>query len=340
MSSANAENRNYFLFRSCREIPLESGLVGMGWDDIKFNEFETAEDIIKDITQVRGWNIGRRSEQIRKFKRIRKDDLIVVPYWGTAVIGVALGEEVYDPRFYNKSGCNQQRVRFPKDSFGKVIQLPRANFTTEFQARLKIRITIAELGYFKSELDRALKDLDAGKLYSADIDFVQKTEKQKQEFKDQLLQNIQQNKTGLAAGGTGLEQLVKELLIINGFEAEVLSKRAHPGRADADIRATKINALRNDEYFVQVKHHKGITGTWGLQQLLEIPKLEPEYENHQLVLVTSGELRQEDLEGAEKNDVIVLDGRELVDWIWDSIPKLSSKSKIALRISDVPQIGI
>src|SRR4051794_9922385 len=54
-------DRNYYLFRSCPNIPLKDDVVGMGWDDLNFCEFDNADEIIRDIVQVRKWNIGRKA---------------------------------------------------------------------------------------------------------------------------------------------------------------------------------------------------------------------------------------------------------------------------------------
>lgn len=105
------KERGYYLVRSCRSIPLQDGLVGYGWDDIVFCE-KTANDIIGEIAR-KGWSVGRQANQIRRFKGIQTEDLIVVPWWGGSVaIGTAAEGEQYDRRYHGKDGCNQRRVRF------------------------------------------------------------------------------------------------------------------------------------------------------------------------------------------------------------------------------------
>ena len=335
----SAVERNYYLVRSCRNIPLENGVIGIGWDDVKFCDFPNAEEIIKNITQVLKWNIGRHSNQIRRFKAIKEGDVVVVPYWGTAVIGVALGKELHDPKYYGQMGSNQQQVRFPRDASGKVKLIPRGSLREGLQKRLKIRITVADLREFKDDLDAALSKLEAGDAYSWSSGNEQKLEGLEQAFKKTLLEHIRTGKTGLKSGGTGLEHLVKELLDIDGFnDVSVFSKKAFKGSGDADVWASKTDVLRTDEFLIQVKHHDGKTGDWGLKQLLEIPKLMPEYADCQLVLVTSGDISEENSNFAEENDITILDGTDLVEWICRAIPRLSSKTKAVLGISGIPQI--
>ena|ERR1700736_1090592 len=330
------EGKNYYLFRSCRGVPLEDGVVGMGWDNVKFCEFDNAEEIIKDI----GLDVGRRANQIRRFKAIRRDDVLVVPYLGgTVALGEAVGEELNNPTYRGQDGCNQQRIHFPRDASGKVRLLPRQNFSEGFQKRLKIRITIADLAEFKDQIETALEKLKAGKIYSWTDENARKVQSLKDSFKDQLLKNIRGGKTNLRSGGIGLEHLVKELLIIDGFNATVLGKRTFEGYGDADIKASKPDRLCTSEFLIQVKHHDWQTGRWGQQQLLEIQKLMPEeYRGYKLVLVTSGTVSDEDKKFAEDNDIKILDGDDLVDWISESIKKLEPETKAALGISEVPQI--
>jgi restriction system protein len=332
------EERNYYLVRSCRNIPFEDGVVGVGWDDMAFHEFSDAEALIEHMVAT-GWNLGRNSNQIRRFKSIRQGDVVVVPYWGTVAIGIAKGEEHYDEKYYDQNGCNQHRVEFQRDSEGTVRLVPRENLSEALQKRLKIRITIADLAEFHTELDVLVANHEAGKTYSWTAEIERKEEELKDEMKQQLLNHIRWGKTGLASGGVGLEHLVTELLRIDGFTAEVLGKRAFPGYGDADIKASKTDMLRADEFLIQVKHHDGATSIWGQEQLMEIKKLQPEeYGDCKLALVTSGDVSDQDKDRAKENDITILDGKDLVEWIFSSLESLDADTKRRLGISEIPRI--
>jgi restriction system protein len=255
-------------------------------------------------------------------------------------IGTATGEQLYDPKYYNEDRSNQHRVEFYRDSVGEVCLIPRANLSEALQRRLKIRITIANLNEFHSELDALVANFKEGKTYSWIAEIQRKEEDLEKEIKAQLLNHIRQGRTGLASGGIGLEQLVKELLKIDGFTAEILGKRAFPGDGDADIKASKTVMLRaTDDFLIQVKHHDGTTGLWGQQQLMEIKKLQPEeFRDCKLALVTSGDVLDKDKDFAMDNDITILDGRDLVEWIFVSMEKLSPDTKRRLGISVVPRI--
>jgi restriction system protein len=194
-------------------------------------------------------------------------------------------------------------------------------------------MTVVDLSEFKQQIDSLL---DRPGVSPWDNLYITGCDNEKKEFKQTLISNIRGKKTQLLNGGIGLEHLVKELLIINGYDdAEVLSKRKFPGRADADIAASNLVS----RILIQVKHHDGNSGHWGIEQLKEIKRLSPEeYKGYQLVLLTSGSVDEKLKDEAESLGLIVIDGDELVDWILSSIGKLSDETKKNLGISEMPHI--
>jgi restriction system protein len=88
-----------------------------------------------------------------------------------------------------------------------------------------------------------------------------------------------------------------------------------------------------------VKHHYGKTGSWGQKQLEEIRFLDQEeYTDCHLALVTSGKVNPSDKERAKNNNITIIDGEELVDWIFDSLSRLSAETKTSLGISEIPHV--
>ena len=151
-----SESKNYYLVRSYRGIPLEDNVVGYGWGDVPFCNFKNAEEIINEIVNVKKWIVGRRSNQIRRFKSIKEGDVIVVPWWGSVAIGIATGDEKYDDKYNQHNGSNQQKVNFIQEN-GKVKLFPRTSFSEAFQKRLRIRITVADISGFSEEINKFLE---------------------------------------------------------------------------------------------------------------------------------------------------------------------------------------
>ncbi|HWL51906.1 MAG TPA: restriction endonuclease [Chthoniobacteraceae bacterium] len=337
--------RSYYLIRSCKKIPFENEVVGIGYGEMEFHRYQDGDAIIKEAPNKITWSLGRRANQIRRFKAIRKGDVIVFPFNDTMVIGIAKGEECYDPTYSRDNGSNQHRVAFLRNSGGKVLQIPRVNLSEALQRRFKIRIAVANLDEFRNELDAVIADHKAGRSYSWMAARKDKDAELEESTKAYLLNQIRWGGTGIATGGIGLEHLVKELLEISGFEAKILGTRSFSGLADADIKASRNDIFHpegKEEFLIQVKHHDGKTGLWGQQQLAEIKKDQPEkFAGIRLVLITSGKVDETDdrfFDFAEENSITVLSGEKLVDWIFDSVDRLRPETRLRLGISKVPQM--
>lgn len=155
-----------------------------------------------------------------------------------------------------------------------------------------------------------------------------------------MLDNIKSGKTNIKAGGRGLEELVRELLQIDGYDTKILSKRNGEGMADVDIKAEKIDHILGEQkIFIQVKHHQGMSSNYGLKQLEEARKqLNEDYKDFQLVFLTTANISDVDINEAYEKDIICIDGQSFIDWLYDNLNKLSYETKTALHIIDLPQI--
>ncbi len=323
-----------------RTIPelLNQGIVGIGWSEISFAEFDTAEIAISEIEKLYG--IGRRGNQIRRFYAINEGDYVVVPCPYAVAIGIADGV-IFSGSNYDDRDCrNRRKVTFPLDPESRPILVPRSEFSEAFQRRLRVRgMTVNDLTEFQGEIKAAYCNINAGRDYSWKYELSEHIGKEEARFKDKLRRNIQIGKTNLLAGGTGLEKLVRELLELEGYKAEVLSKCAFPSFADADIKASRVDPCSQTDLLVQVKHHQGFSNEHGLSQLEEITKAKlSEYEDHELVFLTSASVSEDFEKRAERNGIAVIDGKGLVDWIHSHIDNLSKETKEALSICEVPTV--
>lgn len=156
-------------------------------------------------------------------------------------------------------------------------------------------------------------------------------------FKNTLLENIKNGNTNLQSGGIGLEILVKELFECEGYKATICAKNKFAGCADADVEATKVDRFLDYKIFIQVKHHSGFTNDYGLDQL-NIIKNSDKYVDYKYVFITSADIPDNVRKKAEDLDIDCMDGKELVEWIYENINKLSDEVKNKLGISSVPQI--
>jgi predicted Mrr-cat superfamily restriction endonuclease len=330
------ENRCY-LARTKRHF-ADRGLIAIGWSDVDFTQYANAKEIVEAIGNK--YTIGRRTNQIRRFVNMRQGDIIVIPLPLSVAIGFVTDDNlIYSPEDKAKDRANQRCINFLKNSSGKLALIPRKSFTNAFQRRLRAPgIIVNDISEFKGQLDKVINDLESDRSFSWSDRARQEIENLEEEFKLMLLKNIKNGKTNLQAGGVGLEHLVKELLKAEGYEADVLSKRAFSSFADADVKASKSDRFTQTNLLIQVKHHQGITGHWGIRQLEEINNQSKiDYSDHQLVLVTSASVSESLLEEANKLDITVIDGKGLVDWIFDCIEELPEMTKTKLGICEVPR---
>lgn len=334
----------YYLVRTKPEL-VEKGFIGIGWSGFKFSEYECSGDLIKAILN-KGHKIPHYKPAIQRFFKMEEGDVIVVPMHKSVVVGkVANNDFVYIEENKSIDRANQRRVDFLRDcSTGKLIRIPRTDFDNDFQKKLKVPGVIVNdiPSKFSSQIDKALE----GKSWTERMkDEIRRLKEESgHTFKAALLNRIKNGQTNLQAGGIGLEKLVNKLLIIDGYDAKIMGKRAFKSFADADIHATrKDNAVstrfKQLKLLVQVKHHQGSTGEWGIKQLDEIKKVhEVSYSEHQLVLVTSAKVSSGLQAKAKGFGINIIDGEGLVDWIFDNVESLSSDMKIILGIYEIPNI--
>jgi len=334
--SQNTEPK-YYLVRTIPEL-IEKDIVGLGWVDFNFGEIGEPEEAIRQIEEKDG--IGRYGNQIRRFFAIADGDVVVAPLPYFVVIGKAVGGLFYDSACFEDDRANQRRVSFPRDAEGKLITIPRASFSEAFQRRLRVMgMAVNDLGEFADEIQAALSSLGNGSNHSWANQIQTEIGKQQEKFKKKLLENIQSGKTNLQTGGTGLENLVCELLTIEGYKARVLSKQHFESFADADVQASRDDRCTVVNLLVQVKHHHGYSDSYGIQQLEEIKKAhQGEYDDHQFVFVTSALMDENVSKEALDSGIKVIDGLQLADWISEHIGRLKKETKLALGISEVPAV--
>ncbi len=335
-NTANTEP-NYYLVRTIQEL-VEQGIVGIGWSGFNFAEIGNAEEAIRQINDDYG--VGRYGNQIRRFFNIEEADIIVatIPY--AVAIGRAVGSLFSDPNYSDKDRTNQRKVAFPRDQEGRLVTIPRSSFSEAFQRRLRVQgMVVNDLGEFADEIQAALSSLEHGEDHSWVNQLHTEIGKQRETFKKKLLANIQSGRTNLQTGGTGLENLVCELLTIEGYKARVLSKQHFGSFADADVQASRSDRCASVHLLIQVKHHQGYSNAHGIDQLQEIKEAhQGEYDDHQRVFLTSASVSEEVLKIAEVANVTVIGGMDLADWISEHIENLSEETKASLGIYEVPAV--
>lgn len=324
--------KNIYLLRSPQQL-IDQDRAGYGWNQINFSEYTGQSNALLMQAFARlEIDLGRQQNQILRFFNISAGDLIVVPVYGAIVLGIA-GQQ----RFYEQNvpyGANQLSVSFFRDKNNKIIRIPRAELKEALQARLKIRMTVVSLNEFSDELQQLVQQIEQGGAVGITEHYAQAQKKAEEHFKTTLLENIRAGETNLKSGGLGVEEIVRELMSIEGYDARVLAKTNSQGIGDIDIEAKKTDRLTEIIWQIQVKHHNGVSDRHGIDQFLAI---KPE-ENTNKCFITTAVLEAQIKADAEAKGITVIEGAELVDWIYEQWSFLSSMTKRQLGAVDVPQL--
>lgn len=317
------------LVRTPREL-VKLNQIGYGWKDINFSAYTTDDELLK--VGFKGKSIGRKTNQIKTFFNLKARDCVVVPVSGAIAIAEVIGNKSYVNPSPFKFAENRIEVKYLSDKNGNVF-IPRKSLSTALQTRLKIQMAIARLDGFSGDIEKLKAGLDSGELHTIRTEVVFEIERQKGIFTEELLKRLQSGKVGIQAGGYGLEKLIKELLQIEGYEATIQAKNQTSGIADIDIKATKQNNVtgKEEKLLIQVKHHNGTTSTTGVKQLIASTET-----GDKILITTADSLDSVASKLAEDNSIIVRNGVELVDWIYENIELLSNETREQLGIAIVP----
>ena len=312
--------------------------VAVGWSAVDFTESEP-EEVVAHVVQhyyagtgAAPQYVGVRKNEVRRFLHMEPSDRIVVPVSQGVRLAEVVGGLVHDASAASIDLANQRPVRYRRAGDGTLLTVPRSDLSERLARRLRVRgAAVRDLSEFGAELDQIFLNQRPADRAAAQESRLEES------FKRDLLGAIRSGQTMLAAGGLGLEHLVAELLEADGYTAEVLSKRAFAGFADADIKATRQDHVTETQLLVQVKHHQGQSGTWGAEQLAEIRRQrEDGWADFDLVLVTTADASSELTEHALQHAVTLLDGHALADWIADVHDVLSPDTRRALGLSTLP----
>lgn len=320
------------LLRSPSEL-IEKNQAGYGWR-VNFSEFTDIKLLLEKVKEEYG-SLGRSKNQITTFFDLKQGDILVIPLGSNIVLATVEGKKSFELGI--RHGSNRISVKYFRDDNGKIIKIPRSVLKQNLESRLRLRTTIGDLSKFAQEINSLIEGIENRSGFSVEEKFKVHVEQTISDFKSNLLNAICKGHTRIEAGGKGLEELVKELLIIEGYSnVDILGKKNGKGIADVDIQATSNNPFLKD-VLVQVKHHTGETGAKAIKQLIAY-EVETEAEAYKWV-ITSGTIEEKLKIYAKEYEINIMEGIELVDWIYANLSKLSDKTKASLGVVDVPSLS-
>jgi len=313
---------------------LENDYIGYGWAKVNFSEHKNATDVISKINEEYTNGIGRHSNSIKRFFNLENGDIVVVPLSKAVAIGIVNGKKSFNQNLAKTKACNLVSVNFFRTNNGHILRIPRKSLTQGFESRLKVRKSNTNLNDFKEEIARIIDSIESNGAYKQETYLLEKISEAEQKFKKDLLTSITSGTTWLSAGGNGLEQLVKELLIIEGYTAAIQPKNQSTGISDIDIIASRIDRFSESNLLIQVKHHSNISGSHGLKQLIAFSDFEDM--EHQKWFITTANMTDSSMELASQNNIKVMVGADFIDWVYENISDLSYATKQQLGIIEIP----
>ena len=230
--------------------------------------------------------------------------------------------------------ANQRKVKYQFGDDGNLLTIPRNSLSEGLARRLSMPGTaVGNLWEFDKEIEKLFANRSGW-----NTEFQNKSFRLESKFKSNLIEKICRGETNLESGGIGLENLVEELLKLEGYDARRIPKNSFKiNDGDADIQASKSDMFIEANLLVQVKHHSGETGEKAANQLLKVSQL-PEYQNYRLAVVTSAKPSSNLIEACEAHDIVLFDGNRLADWLYQHLDKLKSSTRTKLGISNVPNL--
>ena len=326
-------------------VLFKNDVIAIGFSRVSFanNDIDNIVSLIE--LEYNFWNKlsqgsrTLRKNEINRFKKISNGDIIIVPYYGYVCLAIAEGKEIYDNSLIDSVDLsNQHKVKYLRSN-GEVLRIPRAELSEGLQRRLRVRgRSVSDLWEFQEEINNIYMFAEDSYSWTNNIAIYE--EEKKNQFKNTLLNNIRTGKTYLGAGGIGLEDIIVEMLQLEGYNAKKLPKNIFPTGADADIKATRSDIFSDTNLLIQVKHHQGFSSGAGIKQLLNIrPQDESnEYKEFKFVLITTANIDTSISEQCEEYDIDFLDGSQFIDWLFDLLPKLSEESQKKLCVTQVKDI--
>lgn len=307
---------------------IEKNLIGYGWQ-VDFSQFSQVAELLDAIKTKHG-TYGNSRKRIASFFNLKKGDIVVVPTGSSIALAEVEGERFFQAG--SKKSSNQISVQYCRNQNGGLIKIPRKLLTNALESRLKIRTSIADLQKFDTELMSIFQNIKKNNQYIPSHIDEKKLETQ-ESFKVDLLAAIKGKKTWLESGGIGVENLVVELLQLDGYTATVQPKNQSSDIADVDIIAIKATRFYQSELLIQVKHHSGHSGEHGIRQLIAY---DSDNQNANKWFITTAEISDSTKGLAENHNISTMDGEALVDWLVDSIDSLAEATMRKLGIIQAP----
>ena len=350
--------RKYWIVKNTVDTTkyVKNGYAAIGWSNCEF-DFNKPEDTLNMVELEYPSLSGQSRGYIKRFLSIKEGDIVIVPCYKGFYMGKATGEYRYLKDWISDDRANAVVVDFEKNGDGEPHVYPREGINTALSTKIGSRHLLLEIydDYLKLEVESILKQ-EKNESIENRIRNIENKELDllRRKIRD-ALKNYQQ--LYFASKGKGFEEFISVLFRLEGYETHILSKTVGGSdAADADVIAIRKSTLSpklHEVLYIQAKHHMGVTGTWGYEQIKSFKSkkqkeadgnegiiivydeqgnpIDIEISQIKYVLISSAEFDSNAYSDTDK-DVILIDGEDLSGMIIGHIDELDSSelSKLGL----------
>lgn len=305
---------------------LRNKFISMGWGggDIENLDLTQDNDLWKLFKSCYNDRISiRRFNSILKIKKLRDNDILIIPHLpspGKFVVGIVDGD-FPDCYCYQENDLTHLNHRIKlKTIYGLDGNLDIHNFMVQkWYAKLSwMRLPFYPLSKYQDIFLYLIEKLRNEPNLSFDksqlVDYFYEIKKK---IKKMLIKEL--NLVSPSNSNINFEQICRELIESYGYIFEKSHKYQNGGDADLIFEIpddiTSPFELSMSKLYVQIKKHSGTSDEKAILQLLKIMEEYKTTNISQGCAITLGEFSKKALELAEQNDIVTINGDDLVELI-------------------------
>ena len=306
---------NYWLHRISHFAHVSYPLIDAGFLSIGFSDFSTddfventingnKQDFINAFQMAWGYQPRNRWTLWRFLKEMKKDDIVLVPSWGTFSIYRIVGEkpitvksaiDCLPQKDWSGNGIDWKGVDlgflWKVETVAK--DIPRNLYAdSKLTSRMKVRPTNVCINDLKENVDESIKAFNEQKPIDLKAIIVEKSAA--------IWRNCIEEKLN----ADKFEKLVKWYFERIGADSSEMQPKHYEGKVgDVDVVARFENIKTCID--VQVKFHKGITSEWSVNQILDFVSSQNDSDEYHWIpwVITSADSfsQEAELKAKEKN---------------------------------------
>lgn len=314
----NTESR-LWLFRTLDNYYcLKNNTVNYGWSDHNLYEWHD-----RLYSQIRS-DFDTRAAEVANALRIKKGDILIMPLKWEG--GIAIAEVLSDhiqysisKELYAKDMSNYYDVKWLTKFYN------RTDLPAEIQSTLKYRRANLNIDYYRREFEQIISNAQSGVHADEERYGLRVAEQRKADV--QAIYSVISNRQARMSD-TDFERFVMDVLMC-AFNLEGWKNNSHAEATDGrDLmlfsKSFQGLGIQSISWNVQVKQHSGETDAHAVEQISMSDNADLYIHN---VVVSSTRFTEVAKTKAKEKNVVLIDGENLAEIIYDNFNKISLNHK-------------